>query len=307
MQGICNLPAGFFDEEERLGYRVSSEMKKIWAIELELMEELDRVCSRLNLRYFLDSGTLLGAVRDGHFIPWDDDIDVILLREDYDTLIQKGEHLFSQDYHLQCAYTDVDYPRGHAQLRKKNTCAMIPYEAKHVKFDQGIFIDIFVLDGVTTDEQKLTGQFKDKNRIMWKMETVGIPASTKPLNTIIKKVLRAYYKLTAAPIKDLFKKYEEICKRYNSSDYVDKIMFRETVDAVIPLEREWYAETVMVPFEGGLFPAPIGYEEVCKAYYGDNYMIPAKAPSAHGSTILDDTRSYKQVLKEMKNKRISKM
>ena len=183
MQGICNLPAGFFDEEERLGYRVSSEMKKIWAIELELMEELDRVCSRLNLRYFLDSGTLLGAVRDGHFIPWDDDIDVILLREDYDTLIQKGEHLFSQDYHLQCAYTDVDYPRGHAQLRKKNTCAMIPYEAKHVKFDQGIFIDIFVLDGVTTDEQKLAGQFKDKNRIMWKMETVGIPASTKPLNT----------------------------------------------------------------------------------------------------------------------------
>ena len=304
MQGICNLPAGFFDEEERLGYRISSEMKRIWAIELELMEELDRVCSCLDIRYYLDSGTLLGAVRDGHFIPWDDDIDVIMLREDYDTLIQKGERLFLQDYHLQCAYTDVDYPRGHAQLRKKNTCAMIPYEAKHVKFDQGIFIDIFVLDGVAEDKQELALQFREKNKIMWKMETIGIPASTKPLNTIIKKVLRVYYKLTAAPVKDLFEQYEEICKRYEKSDYVDKIMFRETVDAIIPLKREWFAETVKIPFEGGLFPAPRGYKEICKAYYGDRYMVPAKAPSAHGSTILDDTKSYKQVLEEMKRKHL---
>ena len=75
-------------EEVRDGFTVSTKRKRIWNVELNLLLKLDEVCKKNDLRYFLDSGTLLGAVRHHGFIPWDDDLDVVMLREDYDKLIQ---------------------------------------------------------------------------------------------------------------------------------------------------------------------------------------------------------------------------
>ena len=124
------LPKGFLNEEIRNGYVVSSQMKEVWAIELDLLVEFDRVCKEIGVKYFLDSGTLLGAVRHKGFIPWDDDIDVSMLREDYDRLVQRGPSLFKAPYFFQCAYTDEGYYRFHAQLRNSETTGMLPYE-KH--------------------------------------------------------------------------------------------------------------------------------------------------------------------------------
>ena len=112
-----DLPKGFFKEEIRDGYKISAKMKKVWAVELDMLIEFDRVCGQLGLKYFLDSGTLLGAVSNHKFVPWDDDIDVIMLRKDYDALIRKGATCFKQPYFLQCAYTDKNDFRTHAQLR----------------------------------------------------------------------------------------------------------------------------------------------------------------------------------------------
>ncbi len=286
------------EEETRNGYTIPSEMKKVWKVELEILCELDRACKELGIKYFLDSGTLLGAARDGHFIPWDDDIDVIMLREDYDILVAKHEKVFHAPFFFQCAYTDVEYPRGHAQLRKNGTCAMIPYEAEHVRFNQSIFIDIFVMDGVTDDKDKLEKQFRDKNAIMGKMEIIGIPASTKKINGYIKKALRIIYKAFCPSIQTMYKQYEDICTRYKNTEYVDKIMFRETVESVRRIKREWYSDYIEIPFEGILCPVPIGYKNVLCTYFGDNYMTPAQAPTMHGGLIFDTQRSYTEVLKD---------
>ena len=75
------FPDSFFSEEDRLGFHIDRQRKELWAIELDMLYELDRVCKKLNVKYFLEAGTLLGAARDGLFIPWDDDIDVSMLRE----------------------------------------------------------------------------------------------------------------------------------------------------------------------------------------------------------------------------------
>ena len=80
------LPEEFLREEIRCDYLVTEKYKKVWAVEIDLLLELDRVCRKHGLKYFLMYGTLLGAVRHGGFVPWDDDLDVIMLRGDYEKL-----------------------------------------------------------------------------------------------------------------------------------------------------------------------------------------------------------------------------
>lgn len=296
----ANLNPSFFESETRQGYQITAEAKRLWAVELELLRELDRVCKKLDLKYFLDSGTLLGAIRDGHFIPWDDDIDVIMLREDYNKLVEDAGKSFGNDYFFQCAYTDTLYFRGHAQLRKKGTCAMLPYEAKHVKFDQGIFIDIFVLDGIAPSKEELKEQFRQKEKYSKLLQLLSNPSSPNKIKMAIKMLLAVPCKLVHHNVVNFYAKYEKICSKYEGSEYVDKIMFRREYSKVIYQKKEWYADSVNVGFEGEQFPVPVGYDAVLKSYYGENYMIPSKAPSMHGGLIIDVDRSYKEVLKDMK-------
>ena len=229
----AKLDPTFFESEIRQGYQITSEAKRLWAVELELLRELDRVCKKLGLKYFLDSGTLLGAVRDGHFIPWDDDIDVIMLREDYNKLVEDAGKSFEEDYFFQCAYTDTLYFRGHAQLRKKGTCAMLPYEAKHVKFDQGIFIDIFVLDGIAPSKEELREQFRQKEKFSKLLQILSNPSSPNKIKMAIKVLLTVPCKLVHHNIINFYTKYENICSKYEGSEYVDKIMFRREYSKVI--------------------------------------------------------------------------
>ena len=85
----CQPDSSFFREEIRNGFLVTEKMKRIWYTEISLLQELDRVCKKYGLRYFAEYGTLLGAVRHKGFIPWDDDIDVAMFRDDYELRIRE--------------------------------------------------------------------------------------------------------------------------------------------------------------------------------------------------------------------------
>ena len=101
-----DLPEGFLDEEVRNGYTVTSKAKRAWAVQIDLLIKLDEVCKKYGLRYFADSGTLLGAARDHGFIPWDDDIDVTMLRADYEKLKEVADKEFEYPYFYQDMYRD---------------------------------------------------------------------------------------------------------------------------------------------------------------------------------------------------------
>ena len=154
------FPDSFFSEEDRLGFHIDRQRKELWAIELDMLYELDRVCKKLNVKYFLEAGTLLGAARDGLFIPWDDDIDVSMLREDYDRFLRDAPKEFQYPYFLQTGYTEENYIRGHSQLRRSDTCAILPCEQGRETFNQGIFLDIFVLDALFPEH--VEAQFQEK-------------------------------------------------------------------------------------------------------------------------------------------------
>ena len=140
------LPQDFFEEKTEYGFTVDVERKKIWAVELDLLNEFDRVCKNHNLTYMLSFGSLLGAIRHKGFIPWDDDVDVIMKREDYDTLLKIGPSEFQHPYFFQNPITEKSrYFRPHCQLRNSLTTGLIKGDEER-EINRGIFLDIFVLD-----------------------------------------------------------------------------------------------------------------------------------------------------------------
>ena len=91
----------FYKEEIRCGYTVDEKTKRVWAVQLEMLDEVERICKANGLKYFADSGTLIGAIRHEGYIPWDDDIDLVMLREDYDKFVQIAPAWLKEDLVLQ--------------------------------------------------------------------------------------------------------------------------------------------------------------------------------------------------------------
>ena len=149
-----NLPEHFLEGETRDGYYVSPEMKKVWAVELDLLNEFMRVCKKHNLRWFADGGTILGTMRHGGFIPWDDDIDVMMMREDYEKLNKIAPTEFKHPYFWATELTDPGLNHGYAQLQNIQTTAILKHHLpKKFTFHQGIFLDIFPVDNISADEK----------------------------------------------------------------------------------------------------------------------------------------------------------
>ena len=138
------LPQSFFEEEVRCGFKVTKERKKIWAVELDLLKEIDNICKKHGLQYFLIGGSLLGAIRHNGIIPWDDDIDIGMMRKDYETLLSLYNE-FSSPYFIQTPYTDPGYYYSHSRLVNVNTTS---FSKKFVgqPIHHGLFVDIFPFD-----------------------------------------------------------------------------------------------------------------------------------------------------------------
>lgn len=118
------LPEKFWNAEVRCGYFISEEMKKVWAIELDLYLEFKRICEKHNLDFFTDGGTTLGAIRHGGFIPWDDDFDICMPRKSYEKLKLFADE-FEKTYFLQSPETDPLYGYSFLKLRNSNTTAVV--------------------------------------------------------------------------------------------------------------------------------------------------------------------------------------
>jgi len=297
-------------EEIRKGYLISKETKKIWSIQLDLLKKLLKVCEKYNLKIWADSGTLLGAIREGGYIPWDDDIDMVMLRPDYDKLIAIAEKEFKHPYYLQSGYSEkVSYPRGHAQLRNSDTSAILPADITQ-DFNQGIFIDIFVLDAVPTDQKELEKYIKTINhwKFMLCLRAKKIRYSFHPKH-FIKCFLFQLISLGWSN-KKIYSFYDNSLKKFNIEEkqylsYVGLISKVEYVN-IRMIDKHWFDETIYKPFENINIPIPGGYHYLMKMLYGENYMQPVKSPSAHGEVIFDTERSYKEVIKELRKERKQK-
>ena len=139
------FPDSFFEDEVRDGFFVPGLMKRAWAAQMEILADVDKVCKKYNIRWFADRGTLLGAVRHKGYIPWDDDLDICMLRDDYIRFFAVAEKELPSNY-----YIPKEREADHRMLTTIFNSNTMPSDKDHLKkyheFPLCAAIDVFVLD-----------------------------------------------------------------------------------------------------------------------------------------------------------------
>lgn len=295
------IEEGFYEPEVRCGYEVSTEIKKVWAVELDLLAKFTDVCERHGLKYFADAGTLLGAVRHKGFIPWDDDVDVIMPREDYDKLFEIAAQEFQYPYFFQNTMTENGFFRTHAQLRNSSTTGFIEIDSKK-DINRGIFLDIFPLDGIPNSRVK---QWLLKKRIETEKKILAYEYDRDYNQLPLKGKLN--YKLVHAFFRVVpFKKFFDHFNRKTLAKYSRRktrlvgdlsLKWREKVH----WKSEWFDGYVMLPFENIELRAPLFYKEMLARLYGNFMAIPKDVTAAngrcHGEVTFDPDTPYANFVK----------
>lgn len=288
-------------EEVRNGYVVSSKMKKLWSIQMEIAKQILAVCEKFNLRIVCCGGTAIGTLREHGYIPWDDDIDFEMLREDYDKLCSVAKDEFKDPYFFQTAYTDKGYCYGHAQVRKNGTTAILKGDV-FKDFHLGIFVDIFVLDAVPMDQNNLV-KLREKTEHIRKDMNIkaffrfGYSHPIRHFNNYLR-----YLWLIPKDLKSLFSNYEECFRKtkFEECEEVASISFTWELFDKVRCNKHLMDKIYWMPFEDMSMPVSWIYDDFLSKQYGD-YMKPVKAPSMHGGfLVLDPDKDYKEYLPELR-------
>lgn len=273
-------------------------LRKLQLMELEILKEFIGVCANLNLRYFLAGGSVLGTIRHNGFIPWDDDIDVIMPRKDYEIFLEKGQSLMQKQFFIQTYKTEPDYVMGFAKIRNSNT-TFIEKSLKNLDINHGIYIDVFPLDGY-----KIQNKFQNYlNKIRYYLYEMQI---AKKLNLEAKKNITVRGRILNCisniiygntPIQKLLRKKEKIATHYDydKSEYI--CPFFDPVKAPLSLvfPKDYFENGVVKKFEGIDVVIPQNYDAFLKQHYGDYMKLPPEEERKphHYNQIIDLEKSYK--------------
>lgn len=252
-------------------------MAQSQAVALEILHTVAEICETQGLRYALIYGTLIGAVRHKDFIPWDDDVDIMMPRPDYDKLLAYLEA------HIQ------EYPN--LKVFNRQTCPQYPYMITRISDDRyeiemanekpygmGVFIDIYPYDGlgVTKEEAVRYGLKGDRLSSLCYQATrarFAIETTTSPLRKLLKLPVYLIAKMIG---KDFFQERLEKLARvkdYDTSEYIGCVIWLSWGEKDI-FPRAWFDETVMMPFGKYEFRVPKEYDKVLRHEYGDYMQLP---------------------------------
>lgn len=255
------------------------QFRKMQIVELDMLVEFDRVCRIHSIDYVLFGGSLLGAVRHKGYIPWDDDADIGMLREDYNRFKAHMSELRPDICFFQDHDTDPEYRWGYGKLRRTGS-QYIRVGQEHLKCKTGIFVDIFPMDDIP---RTVFGQIIQDwhcfflRKILWsEVARVNTTGFWKWWYTIISKI----------PVSIAFSGYEKYAKKSKnctpnkvrclSYPATGTLYIKNPLAERYGMPKEWFTDRAEYLFEGKYFYGPRDYDTVLKYVYGDYMSIPDK-------------------------------
>lgn len=230
-------------------------LKDAQKIMLEILIEVDRICMKNNIEYWLADGTLLGAVRHRGFIPWDDDIDICMLKEEYNKFLEIAPKELKEKFFLQTSKYDKNYNFLYPKIRDRNSIFIEKYDSNQEKFHQGLNLDIFVMDRYFIRSKILY-------RFLYFFKNIKIENNRINNYYFFKKIIVSF-KLNICAEKIL--KFFSTNKKQNSRlgyRYYWKQLYK--YNDIFPLKE--------IEFEGYKFSCPNNTDAYLKELYGDTYM-----------------------------------
>ncbi len=285
----------FLLEETRCDFFVDISRKKLWMVSLDLLMEFDAVCKKHGLQYFLAGGTLLGAIRHRGFIPWDDDADVYMLREDFEKLPMYKDD-FKHPYFFETPYTDPGYCYSPIRIRNSNTSAIVD-KFRYEGFNQGIWLSIFPIDNWILDGGE--DKYNDIKKLLIDCATC-MRMSNPHLNEEDQLRVKQYNGMSGI---ENYEKVHSIASQYKNSktEYVANMICALYPYRCMVYKAEAFSSVEYKLFEGVEFPVPVGYDHILTTAYGDYMKYPPveKRGTWHTGIISDPDRPYKDYLKEL--------
>ena len=279
------FPEEFFQEEEKCGHMIPAKMKHIWAEELEMLVEVDRICRKYDIKYFVYYGTLLGAVRHQGFIPWDDDVDLCMTREDNNRFFE---------------------------VVKKEKPSWVVFQSKIGELRQSIHSSVMSSNEIRVDKEYLDMHHGCPYIVGFDVFPFDVIPEEEGEFEAIKVIYGILYRthldfencVESGEIDDNIKYIEDFCnckidkngdiklqiwdllsilptiynetggkKRQFYPDYVTD----DLKDKNWAISSEYFENIKYVDFENIKVPIPVKYEEILTKLYGENYMIPIKS------------------------------
>ena len=267
----------------------NKDLRKAQLLMLKILKEVHKICEENNIKYFLSDGTLIGAIRHQGFIPWDDDLDIGMLREDYEKFCKIAPQILSENFILQNFQTDKGYGLQFGKVILKNT-VWIEKVAKNTNRQwSGIYIDIFPYDNITENKkmQKLINRLYIfiQGLILIKFKYINI-SNYESMAKKLKYVLKKIYLCTISK-KLLIYIRDSICKRYlNKSNTLVTKYGGNFYKNQNPYNI--YKDLTLQTFEDTSFYIPKNYDKILKNLYG-NYMEipPIEKQRQHGIEYFD--------------------
>lgn len=243
----------------------TQELKKV---QLDILNVVAEYCDKNNIKYFLAYGTLIGAIRHKGYIPWDDDIDIVMTRPDYDKFL-KFFNESNNKYEVMSFEKDKKFLYTFAKVCDNTTLLK---EGKQIGCTLGVNIDVFPLDGIKNGNQLLKRQIMLRHIL--DIKTASYSKNRKKIKSILLSIIKVV--LCFIPTRRIIKSMIDNSKKfsYDECDMICNIV--EGAPNNIPLNKEFFNGVLHTYFEDGFYNIPVGYDEWLKTAYGDYMKLPPK-------------------------------